>query len=194
MKRYTGKIIIGTILFIFIIGIIYGYFFVKDFLKYEKETKKLMEEIVESYHDFSKVVSNISDERSKIYDLKDKMMLLESSNQYIKELSKTIDDYQKLRKTIEDESLFLKENCKIKYSSKKVNNACEVFKQEYEAAYNYYITDINVYNKIVETYNKYIHENKLKWNQLNVVDLKENKKYIDYDKDGSILGGKNEKE
>lgn len=194
MKRYIGKIVIIIILIIFIIGLIYGYFFIKDFLKDEKDTKKIMENIIESYHEFSKIVSNVSDERSKIYELKDNMMILESSEKYAKDLDITIRDYQNLRKIIEDKSSFLKENCKTKYSSKKVNNACEVFKQEYEAAYNYYITDINVYNKIVETYNKYIHENKLKWNQLNVVDLKENKKYIDYDKDGSILGGKNEKE
>lgn len=194
MKGHTGKIIIGIILFVLIIVIIYAYFFINDFLKDEKETKKLMGEIVESYHDFSKIVSNISDDRNKIYDLKDKMMLLESSNEYAKELSNTISDYQKLRQTIEDKSLFLKENCKTKYASKKVNNVCEVFKQEYEAAYNYYITDIDVYNKVIDKYNEYVKQNQLKWDLLNLVDLKDNNKYIDYDKDGNILGGKNEKE
>lgn len=194
MKKHIGKILIIFVILIFIIISIYGYFFVKDFLKDEKETKKLMEEIVESYHDFSKTVSNVSDQRSKIYELKNNMTILESSEKYAKELDITIKEYQKLRETIENKSLFLKENCKTKYSSKKVNNACEVYKQEYEAAYNYYITDIQLYNKIVETYNKYINENKLKWTLLQPVDLKENKTYIDYDKDGSILGGKNEKE
>lgn len=193
MKKHIGKIILIIVLIILIGLGIYGYFFMKDFLKDEEDTKKLMEEIVASYNDFSKTVENISEKRSTFYELKEQMMILESTQKPAQQLDTFIKDYQTLRNDIEEKSTFLKENCKIKYSSKKVNNTCELFRQEYEAAYNYYITDINLYNQIVETYNKYVEENKLKWNKLEIVDLKDKTTYIDYDKDGSFLGGKNEK-
>ena len=89
-----------------------------------------------------------------------------------------------------DSSKYLQENCDRKYSSASVNNTCDLFKQGYESVVNYYLTDIEMYNKFVDEYNNWLTTNGMTLEPLTKEELSLYNSYIDYDKDGSYLGGK----
>ena len=87
---------------------------------------------------------------------------------------------------IENNSEKLKENCVVKFADPNVNSKCTIFKSTYEAANNYYISDIKDYNKTVEEYNEWAEKNNKE--KLNKIKLTIYKDYIDYDEDGEYFG------
>lgn len=195
-KKFMNKklikylIIVGIILIIIIVGVV---LFIKDFNKDRKETLKVMEKIKTNYKSFSPLIDQFLEKRTNFYNLKEQLMLLEDVETKKMELLNTMTEYENLIIQIDNENKFLKKNCQIKYFDNSVNNTCDLFKQEYEAAMNYYITDINVYNNFVKEYNNWIDENNNGLEKLEKKELTLYKDYIDYDKDGSYLGGnKNE--
>ena len=92
--------------------------------------------------------------------------------------------------TVHNSSEFLQKNCMRKYSNASTNNTCTLFKQGYEAVMNYYMTDIAMYNEFVSEYNTWLTENGVELEPLNKQQFSLYDSYIDYDQDGSYLGGK----
>ena len=72
----------------------------------------------------------------------------------------------------------------VYYPDSKVNTKCVNYKSIYEQVVNYFISDINVYNKNVKEYNKEQNDNKDKM----IEEYKTNKKYIDYNNDKTYDG------
>ena len=64
----------------------------------------------------------------------------------------------------------------------------ELAKANYEAAHNYYISDVKLYNQMIDEYDKYNLENGGTFAKVNKAEYKVYKDYIDYDKDGEYFG------
>lgn len=185
------KWIIISIIILLIVGVVIGgTIFIKDFNEDKKKTLAIMEEIKIKYKDFSPLVENFSEARANFYTAKEDLFFLESIDSNRESINTLINDYNALVMNVHTSSTYLQENCNRKYSSSSVNNTCNLFKQGYEAVMNYYITDIGVYNTLVKEYNTWITENSLTVEPLTEQQFSLYENYIDYDKDGSYLGGK----
>ena len=158
---------------------------VSGFQKDTEETKAMMNEILDSYDDFNSSVDEFSNKRNSFYGFKE--------NLYLEELATNTDgwntfmnEYKEVFQKVYDTSEVLRENCTIEYGDVNVNSKCTTFKANFEAAVNYYISDVNSYNLIVDEYNA--------WNTsgtypvLNKASYVVYEDYIDYDEDGEYFG------
>jgi len=184
------KVIIAIIIILFLAGLVFGgYMFVKDFSEDQKQTLKIMDKIKEKYKDFSPLVEKFSESRTNFYTAKEELFFLESINDNRETINTMMTDYYNLVMEVHNSSTYLQENCAREYSNHSVNNTCNLFKQGYEAVMNYYLTDVEVYNKIVTEYNNWLTENSLTHEPLTMQEFSLYKSYIDYDNDESYLGG-----
>ncbi len=186
-KKYI--IIICVVLVILIGLIVGGVFFVKSFNEDREKTLAIMDKIQEEYKSFSPLVEKFSDGRTYFYTAKEDLFYLESVEANKEAITTMMTNYNILVMDVHNKSEYLQENCDRKYSKATVNNTCDLFKQGYEAVMNYYQTDIKMYNTFVKEYNSWLTENAYTIEPLAEEDFSLYDKYIDYDKDGSYLGG-----
>lgn len=180
------KFIITTIIIILISLIIFGiYTFINNFKEDKQLTQAKANEIVTEYNKFNESILTFAKERDNIYNLRE--------NTYLEEFAKNTEGWNNLMLTheknienIEKNSKKLKENCTAIYADPNINSKCTIFKSTYEAAHNYYITDIKSYNKTVQEYNEW--SSKTNNKPLQKIKLTIYKTYIDYDKDGEYFG------
>ncbi len=182
-----NKAVIFTIICITIITlIIFGtYKFITNFKEDKEITKEKSNEIVQNFDLFNKSVQQFAKERDYFYNQRENTFLEEFAKN-TKNWNDLIKDYQKSIENIEKNSTILKENCTVKFADPNINSKCTIFKSTYEAANNYYISDIKNYNKTVDEYNKWAKEKGE--NHLNKGNLTIYKDYIDYDKDKEYFG------
>lgn len=180
------KIILILILIIVLTLLIFGiYTFITNFKEDKKITIQKANQIIESYNKFNESVLTFAKERDNIYKLRE--------NVYLEEFATNTEGWNNLMNShsqnieqIEKNSKLLKENCKVTFADPNVNSKCTVFKSTYEAANNYYISDIKSYNKTVKEYNDWATKNNKPI--LKEIKLEIHKDYIDYDKDGECFG------
>lgn len=184
-------IIITSISLIILAAIIIGFIlFIKDFNKDKEQTLKIMDEIKIRYNEFSPIVEKFSNERTNFYTSKEELFFLESVDANKETIRTMLTNYKQIVIDMHDSSKYLQENCKRKYSSFSVNNTCDLFKQGYESVINYYLTDIEMYNRFVDEYNNWLTSNSIALEAMTKEELSLYNSYIDYDGDGSYLGGK----
>lgn len=181
-------VIISVILVLAGLGV-GGYFFIKDFSEDQKKTLAIMDEIKAKYQEFSPLVEEFSDSRTNFHTAKEELFFLEYIEGNKETINTMMTDYLNLVMEVHNSSKYLQENCFRKYSNHSVNNTCNLFKQGYEAVMNYYMTDIKVYNSIASDYNNWLTENSIGLEPLVPIEFSLYESYIDYDKDGSFLGG-----
>ena len=184
MKR---KIVIALLLFLlFVIGL-GGYFFIDSIKEDQAITKEKSKEIVDAYKEFNSLIQAFATLREEYYGARENTFLEEFSKDtgYWNDL---IERYANSIKDVEDKSKVLKINCKIKFADINANSSCTNFKANYEAAMNYYITDVKGFNKVVKQYNDWIDENKYSYEKLKEGSFPVYKKYIDFDNDGEYFG------
>lgn len=185
------KVIIIAIIILIILGLaLGGYIFVKNFTEDQKKTLEVMEKIKEEYKSFSPLVEKFSEARTNFHIAKEELFFLDSINDNKDTIITMMTSYNNLVMNVHTSSAYLQENCAREYANASVNNTCNLFKQGYEAVMNYYITDIGVYNSIATEYNAWLTENSLTFEPLTLQEFTLHENYIDYDKDGSYLGGK----
>jgi len=187
MKKKIIIVIILTLIAALLIFTIYK--FISGFKEDKKLTIEKSNEIIEEFNKFNESVLTFAKERDNIYTLRE--------NTYLEDFAKNIDGWNKLMEThkqnlenIENNSEKLKENCVVKFADPNVNSKCTIFKSTYEAANNYYISDIKDYNKTVEEYNEWAEKSNK--DKLNKIELTIHKDYIDYDKDKEYFGKEEE--
>ena len=185
MKK--SLIIIGIVILIIIILFI-GAWIWFDGLKEDKlETQEKMDEIKEVYPNFNQAVNDFSNLRNEFYNKKENLFL-ETLKDNADEWNSFINSYKDAIQKVENNALKLKKNCNIEYGDVGVSTKCDSFKVNYEAAQNYYITDIKLYNEMVDEYDKYNLENGNTFPKINKGEFIVYKDYIDYDKDGEYFG------
>ena len=184
-------IIIISILLLLLTGLIIGVvLFIKDFNEDRERTLKIMEEIKAKYNEFSPIVEKFSTERTNFYTAKEELFFLESVQANKETINNMLVNYKQIVIDMHENSTYLQENCNRKYSSSSVNNTCDLFKQGYESVVNYYLTDTDMYNKFVDEYNNWLTTNGMTLEPMTKEELSLYNSYIDYDNDGSYLGGK----
>ncbi len=182
-----NKAVIFIIIFIIVIGLItFGaYKFITSFKEDKQLTQEKANEIVQNFDIFNENVQKFAEGRDYFYKQRENTFLEEFAKN-TENWNTLIENYQKSIEDVENSSKILKENCIVKFADPNINSKCTIFKSTYEAANNYYISDIKAYNKTVEEYNKWANENNK--NALNKGKLPIYKDYIDYDKDKEYFG------
>ena len=179
--------IIGIVVLIIAVIFIGAWFWVLGLQKDQEATKIKMDDIKEAYPNFNKVVDEFSSLRNQFYTYKEDL--------YLDTLKTNADAWNTFMNTyalgiqkVEDAAKVLKDNCNIEYGDISVSTKCDVFKANYEAAHNYYISDVKLYNQMIDEYDKYNLENGGTFAKVNKAEYKVYKDYIDYDKDGEYFG------
>ena len=182
-----GLKIIGTVFIICVILFGLGCIWAKGFKEDQRLTKEKMKLVLDAYPAFNESVEKFSDKRNILYENKEEL--------YYETLSKTVDVWNKFMdeyadgiKDVEEKAKDLKENCHIQYGDVNTNSKCTTFIANYEAAHNYYISDIKMYNEIVDNYDAWNKENDSKYPSVENGKYPVYKDYIDYDKDGEFFG------
>lgn len=189
-KGKKKKIILAIliVLLICVIGLIaFGVFkFASNIKEDQAITTKKINEISEKYNEFNSSIQAFAALREEIYTSKEEIYLEEISNNtdYWNTL---IDKYAASIKDVEAKAKDLKDDCKIRFADVGTNGRCTNFKANYEAAMNYYITDVKVYNKMVKEYNDWVGTSS-KYSKLEEAKLVVYDDYIDYDGDGDKFG------
>lgn len=182
MKKVVWILVVLFFILLICFG---GYIFAKNVREDQELTKEKMKEINKAYKEFNSGVMAFAAKREELYSFLENTYLEDIANNY-QNWNLYIDSYEKTIKEVEKNSSVLKESCFIKFASVEVNSNCTNFIANYEAAMNYYITDIKNYNKIVKEYNTWAEANSKE--KLEKGKLVVHKKYIDFDKDGEYFG------
>ena len=179
--------IIGIVIIIIAIIFIEAWIWVDGLKEDRAETQAKMDEILKAYPNFNEAVDDFSNLRNQFYSYKEDL--------YLETLRDNADAWNTFMKTYEDgikkvenTALVLKKDCDAEYGDVNVSNKCTMFKANYESAMNYYISDIKLYNQMVDEYSKYNLENGNSYPKVNEGTLPIYKDYIDYDKDGEYFG------
>ena len=177
---------------IIIIGILVGCatIWVNGLMEDQKKTKKTMKIVLKYYDNFNNRVEEFSSVRNNFYQYKEDLYL-ESLASKTADWDKFMGEYADTIKEVEKASKNLKANCKIKYGDVNTNSKCTAFKANYEAAMNYYISDVKLYNKLVDEYDEWNKDGKYPEPKKGTFPVY--KKYIDFDHDGEKFGSEVEK-
>lgn len=178
VKSSKKKIIIPIIILVFIV--IFDLVFIHVMKNREVDSKADLKYIKTNYEKFEKEVEEFSKSRDEFYANKDNDFFIESMSSRVSFWNDFIKSYGEKIDTIFNISKGLEKKCMDFYADNSTNEKCNKFNSNYEVAINYYITDIKLFNKFAEEYNKNAKD------KLNVVDLKY--KYIDSNKDGVKTG------
>ena len=112
------------------------------------------------------------------------IFLTDSSKQL--NIKSKLSNYESLVDELENNAKKLSSLCEdVYYPDGNVNNKCFNYKSIYEQVVNFFLSDIEVYNKNVKEYNDYQTANNLTFL---VKEYKSKKKYIDYNEDGVFDG------
>ena len=181
MNHKKTVIVIMTISFILIIagGVS---LFVLGLKQDSKEVIKQMDDVNNEFEEFSTNTTIFEEKRDELYNNTLTNMFYDTIQQEDANVKKELKDYEKLVDIITKNTKTMDKLCTdVYYPDSKVNTKCKNYKSIYEQVVNYFISDINVYNKNIEEYNKEKPDNKVeKYNTT--------KKYIDYDNDKNYDG------
>ena len=179
--------IIGVVILVTAIIFIGAWVWFSGLKEDRAATQAKMDKILEAYPTFNQMVNDFSNLRNQFYSYKEDLYLetlRDNAEAWNTFMSNYADGIQK----VEDSAQVLKENCDLEYGDVKVSTKCTNFKVNYEAAMNYYISDVKLYNQMVSEYEKYNTESGGKYPVVNKAEYKIYEDYIDYDKDGEYFG------
>lgn len=169
--------------------------FISSVKKDQKEMNSRMETIISEYTKFGENIEKFNEERDNIHSSFLDTVFYETLEQNDAEYKKKLYDYERQLSNISKETKKIREYCKdgIYYSSSDVNLKCSSFKQSYEEMVNYFVEDINLYNKNITDYNSWL-DSEGKTNGIKLEPYNTTKTYIDYNKDGEYSGKEEENE
>lgn len=179
--------VIGIVFIIIAILFVLAWIWASGLKEDQEETKKTMKLVLDSYENFNNRVEEFSNYRNKFYEMKEDLFL-ETLGEKADEWNDFMGKYADSISEVEKSSKNLKENCEIKYGDVNTNSKCTAFKANYEAAHNYYISDIKLYNDLIDDYDKWNKEEDNKYPEVKKGTYPVYKKYIDFDKDGEYFG------
>ena len=185
MKK--SLMIIGIVIIIIAVIFIGAWIWIDGLKEDTAVTKKKMDEILEAYPKFNEEVDKFSSLRNQLYEYKENLYL-ETLRNNADAWNTFMENYKAQIMKVEDMASILKEDCKIEYGDVTVNSKCTTFKANYEAANNYYISDVNMYNEMVSNYEEYNAEHGNQYATVNKALYGPYSDYIDYDKDGEYFG------
>ena len=179
--------IIGVVMIIIVIIFICAWVWVDGLKEDTAITKKKMDEVLDAYPKFNEEVDNFSKLRNQLYESKEDLYL-ETLRDNAASWNTFMENYKNSIMKVENTALILKKNCAEEYGDVNVSSKCTTFKANYEAAHNYYISDVKMYNQMVDEYDVYNAEHGNGYAKVNKASYGPYDDYIDYDKDGEYFG------
>ena len=179
--------IIGVVMIIIVIIFICAWIWVDGLKEDTAITKKKMDEVLDAYPKFNEEVDNFSKLRNQLYESKEDLYL-ETLRDNAASWNTFMENYKNSIMKVENTALILKKNCAEEYGDVNVSSKCTTFKANYEAAHNYYISDVKMYNQMVDEYDEYNAEHGNGYAKVNKALYGPYDDYIDYDKDGEYFG------
>lgn len=179
--------IIGVVVIIIVIIFICAWIWVDGLKEDTAITKKKMDEVLDAYPKFNEEVDNFSKLRNQLYESKEDLYL-ETLRDNAASWNTFMENYKNSIMKVENTALILKKNCAEEYGDVNVSSKCTTFKANYEAAHNYYISDVKMYNQMVDEYDEYNAEHGNGYAKVNNASYGPYDDYIDYDKDGEYFG------
>lgn len=179
---FIGITLVIVILIFTVISLWY-----QGFKEDKKETAVIVKKIDENYKIFDEKVSQFSNLRNDFYTKKENLYY-ENLATEASEWNNFKSSYENAIKVLESSASYLKKHCDVTYGDIGARTKCMNFKANYEAAQNYYLTDVKVYNDLANSYNKWNLVNGSVYSTMNKLDKVVYKDYIDYDKDGEYFG------
>lgn len=150
------------------------------------ETLNRMVEVNDVFEIFSANTTAFENSRDELYN--DVLSNLYYDNMYNTDgiIKVKLSNYESLVDELGKNAKTLNALCEdVYYPDGNVNNKCFNYKSIYEQVVNFFLSDIEVYNKNVKEYNDYQTANNLTFL---VKEYKSKKKYIDYNEDGVFDG------
>ncbi len=138
------------------------------------------------FEEFSTQVSIYEEQRDLLYETTLSNFYYDKMFQEDSKVKNKVSNYEAIVDAITKKTKQLDTLCdEVYYPDSTVNSKCINYKSIYEQVNNYFVTDINYYNKNIDKYNTYISGQ----GGANVIKKYETKKkYIDYNKDKKYDG------
>ena len=155
------------------------------------ETLNRMVEVNDIFEIFSANTTAFENLRDELYN--EVLGNLYYDNMYVSDgiIKTKLSNYESLVDELESNAKKLENLCDdVYYPDGNVNSKCFNYRSIYEQVNNYFLSDIDVYNKNVKAYNEYQTQNNLTYL---VKEYKTKKKYIDYNND-NVFDGKVEED
>lgn len=187
MKHKKLIIIIMTISFILIMagGVS---LFVLSLQADKNEVYSRITDVNNEFEEFSANTTIFEESRDELYNKILTNMYYDTMKQEDQKVKEELTKYEKLVDVLTKNTKAMDKLCTdVYYPDSKVNTKCMNYKSIYEQVINYFVSDINVYNKNIDDYNKEQNDNKD--NMLEKYET--SKKYIDYNED-KVYDGKEE--
>lgn len=152
----------------------------------KEETYNRMNDVSNTFEVFSTNTSIFENYRDELYNtvlsnVYYDSLFLEDTN-----IKNKLSNYENLVDQLKKNTLILNKLCDdIYYPKSDINNKCHNYKSIYEQVVNYFVSDINVYNKNVVKYNEYQRNN---GSSYSIEKYNTKKSFIDYNKDNKFDG------
>ncbi len=151
----------------------------------KKETLNRMEDVSDEFEVFSTNTSIFEQFRDDLYSEVLEGVVCDQLLLYDVQVKNKLSNYENLVDELEDNTLKMSKLCDdVYYPDSAINSKCSNYKSIYEQVVNYFVTDINNYNKNAKLCNS-INTTKIK-------SYKTKKKYIDYNNDKKYDGKEEE--
>ena len=151
-----------------------------------EETYNRMIIVDDEFESFSTNTTAFEEFRDSLYNDFLGNIYYDSMYKEDKKIKNKLSNYENMVDQMEKSVLKLDGLCEdVYYPLSKTNSECINYKSIYEQVNNYFISDINLYNKNVDKYNSYQKKEK---SNLMISKYKMSKNYIDYNNDGKYDG------
>ena len=168
---------------------------VASFLVSLKEDREIMLQrmvvVNDQFDDFSTSTTSFESYRDELYNNVLGILYYDTLGGNDANIKNVLSNYEAMVDEMKKKAESLDDLCAdVYYPDSSVNSKCNNYKAIYEQVVNFFVGDINLYNKNIDSYNNYMASNGSdSWLEYN----KTTKKYIDYNND-DVFDGKIEEE
>ena len=160
--------------------------FILGLQKDREETYHRIYEVNDSFEIFSTNTSMFEMMRDELYQNYLGNIYFETMYQNHKKIEEGLSNYEHLVDELSKNVLSLKSLCEnVYYPDGSVNSKCTNYKSIYEQVVNYFVSDIELYNKNIELYNEY---EESRGTLFRIRKYQTNKYFVDYNEDGLFDG------
>ena len=149
-------------------------------------TKQRTVEVADVYKKFSETVDNFNDLRNDLYSTYFDQLYYDTLSQIDANVQQALKNYEVAVDDVSKSANNMKSMCgDIYFTDTSTNNKCSSYSSVYEQIVNAFVSDVNLYNKSLDSYNKYQKELN---SGLSLNKYKTSKKFIDYNNDKKYEG------
>ena len=148
--------------------------------KDHEEVSKRALDVNNTYEELTTNVSLFEDERERLYGTSLNETYFDNFYKTNSEIIEKLSNFESMVNEMEKKVKYLDSICDVYFMDPSANTKCSNYKLIYEQVNNYFVGDIENYNKNVITYNS------TNVNRVNI--YKTNRKYVDYNNDKTMDG------